>query len=84
MYWLPASVISIGHIFLLRVERVRSYFGIPPIIRHPPDPQEESKGFMGYFKDSELTNCTNLNFFNLEKYLGNSRLYLLLVCYMTY
>ena len=54
MYWLPASFISIAQTLLLRVKRVRSFFGIPQIIVHPPEAQEESKGVMGYFKESEL------------------------------
>ena len=54
MYWLPASFISIGQILLLKIEKVRSFFGIPPIVSHPPEAQEKSKGITGFFKESEL------------------------------
>jgi YidC/Oxa1 family membrane protein insertase len=52
MYWLPASFISISQILLLKMKKVRSFFGIPQMIQHPPEAQEQSKGFMGYFKES--------------------------------
>ena len=53
MYWIPASLFSMGQLALLRVEGVRSFFGIPQMIKHPPEPQEERKGgVMNYFKDS--------------------------------
>ena len=63
MYWLPASFISISQTLLLRVKRVRAYFRIPQIVIHPPDAQEESKGVMGYFKDSEwnIVSCIYLD-----------------------
>ena len=57
MYWLPASFISIAQIMLLKVGRVRSFFtfGIPQMVQHPPEAQEQGKGFTGYFKES--INC---------------------------
>ena len=55
MYWLPASFISIAQIMLLKVGRVRLFFGIPQMVRHPPEAQEQGKGFTGYFKESKYT-----------------------------
>ena len=61
MYWLPASFISIGQILLLKVGAVRAYFGIPQIVHHPPDPQDDSKGVLGSFKESEYVIVYSVN-----------------------
>lgn len=56
MYWLTASLFSMGQILLLKVPSVRSSFGIPKVVKHPTPSDDGTgrpgSGLMKKFKES--------------------------------
>lgn len=53
MYWLPASVLSMAQILVLRVPSVRAWMGIPQIIKHPTESSsQQGGGFLKTIKEN--------------------------------
>uniref|UniRef100_A0A6M2E0J6 Putative mitochondrial inner membrane protein oxa1l n=1 Tax=Xenopsylla cheopis TaxID=163159 RepID=A0A6M2E0J6_XENCH len=51
-YWTCTNFISLGQVAFLKIPKVRKYFKIDPLIRHPPSSLPKSKGFVKGVKDS--------------------------------